>query len=137
MNLPDLLLLLRRIAAFLYDSLLLLSLFFMFTGIAVFFNQGQAIESVFYRIVLLPVAGVFYCWFWKRGGQTLGMRAWRIKLVNNDSQILTWEKCIVRFITGLMLFGVTYVYALFDKQGRTLHDRLTHTHIKRGNSFIN
>lgn len=131
MNASRLSMLLRRLAAFLYDSLLLLALAFFITGIAIYFNNGQAWESVAYKFSLLPFAGIFFCWFWKNGGQTLGMRAWRIKLVNNDETIVTWRACLVRFITGVLLFGVTFLYALLNREGRTLHDRLSHTTIQR------
>ncbi len=131
MNATCLLMLLRRLAAFLYDSLLLLALAFFITGIAIYFNNGQALESVAYKLSLIPIAGIFFCWFWKNGGQTLGMRAWRIKVVNNDDTKLTWANCFVRFGAGVLLFALTFIYALIDKDCRTLHDRLSSTRIAR------
>ena len=124
-------LLLRRIAAFLYDTLLLFSVLFMATGVLVYANNNRSMDSWSYRVFLLAVTGIFFCWFWKKGGQTLGMRAWRIKLVNNDASDLSWRTCVLRFVSGLCLFGVTYVYAVFDRQNRTLHDRLSKTQIIR------
>jgi len=131
MNQTHLLLLLRRISAFLYDSLLLLALFFFITGVVILFNNGHAIESSAYKFALIPVAGIFFSWFWKNGGQTLGMRAWRIKLVNNHASSVTWSECLVRFITGTLFFAVTFLYALFDANGRTLHDQLSNTWIEK------
>ncbi len=137
MNATYLLLLLRRIAAFLYDSLLLFALFFFVTGIAIQFNEGKAIQSSLYPLLLLPVAGLFFLWFWINGGQTLGMRAWRIKLVNNEGQNPSLRACVVRVVTGTLLFGVSYLYACFDTEGKTLHDRLSLTQIDQVKIYKN
>lgn len=131
MNLTNLYLLFRRLLAFLYDSFLLLALFFAVTTVALFLNNGQAIESIAYKFLLIPVAGMFYIGFWIRGGQTLGMRAWRIKVVNNDAKFLGWKQCVLRFVLGVLSFGVTYFYMLFNKRGDALHDMLSRTHIER------
>ena len=75
--------LIRRLAAFLYDSLLLIALFMLLTAIAVRLNDGEAIEHLAYKFALLPIAWFFFAWFWSKSGQTLGMQAWRIKMTNN------------------------------------------------------
>jgi len=131
MNATYLLLLLRRIAAFLYDSLLLFALFFFVTGVAIQFNEGRAIESGLYQLALLPVAALFFFWFWNHGGQTLGMRAWRIKLVNNDGADADKVACLLRVVTGTLFFGLTFLYALFNQSGNTLHDQLSSTRVER------
>ncbi len=131
MNASRLLMLLRRLAAFLYDSLLLFALFFFITGVAISFNQGRAIESAIYQLALIPVAGLFFFWFWNKGGQTLGMRAWRIKLVNNDGSDADGFACLKRVLSGTLFFGLTYLYALINNRGDTLHDRLSSTRIER------
>lgn len=129
MHLTNLFLLLRRLLAFLYDSFLLLALIFVVTTFALFLNNGEAIESIFYKLALIPVAGFFYSWFWMNGGQTLGMRAWRIKLVNSNDALLTWKTCAVRFVIALLSFGFTWLFMLFNKDGDALHDRLSGTKI--------
>jgi uncharacterized RDD family membrane protein YckC len=121
--------LLRRLGAFLYDLMLLFSVLFVVTGVIVYFNNLNAVESMGYRVILLLSSAMFFCWFWKHGGQTLGMRAWRIKLVNSKQTAITWTQCVTRFAAGLLTFGLTYIYALFDSNGRTLHDVLSRTKI--------
>jgi len=106
-----------------------MTLFFVVTAVALFLNNGQAIETWVYKLALLPIAGLFYVWFWKNGGQTLGMRAWRIKLVNSKSGILSYERCLARFVLGVFTFGFTYLYMLFNKKRHALHDTLTKTYI--------
>jgi len=75
--------LIRRLAAFLYDSLLLIALFMLLR-----LNNGEAIEHLAYKFALLPIAWFFFAWFWSKSGQTLGMQAWRIKMTRRCSHLL-------------------------------------------------
>ena len=119
----------RRGAAFLYDCLLLVALFFIITSIAIAFNHGNAIQSFAYYLFLLIVAFLFFDWFWRHGGQTLGMRAWRIKVESLDSQTITFKQSITRYLTGFVLFGITLLYMPFSPQRTALHDTLSKTRI--------
>jgi uncharacterized RDD family membrane protein YckC len=123
----------RRTAAFLYDCLLLIALFFIITAISIAFNDGQAIQHFMFKLVLLFVAFIFFDWFWRHGGQTLGMRAWRIKLQSNNSASLSLKQSAIRFSTGLLLFGFTLAYMLISKDAAALHDTLSDTIIVRDN----
>lgn len=122
-------LLLRRSCAFLYDCLLLIAIFFVVTSIAIAFNQGESINHSAYKFVLYVIAFLFFNWFWQHGGQTLGMRAWRIELQNDMPGSITLGQCARRYVTGTLTFGVTLVFALFDSRQRALHDRLSGTKI--------
>lgn len=113
----------------LYDSLLLIAIFFVITAFAVALNDGEAITHPFYLFGMYPIAFLFYFWCWKRGGQTLGMQAWRIKVVNEQDTKLTTSQCVTRYVLGSILFGFTYFGALFDPQKRALHDSLSRTKI--------
>lgn len=121
----------KRIAAFFYDCLLLIAVFFVITAIAVRVNGGEAIESPIYLMVLIPVAWIFFSWFWLHGGQTLGMRAWKIKLVNESGGSISVLSSVIRFTTGLLLLPFVLIPALFDVDKRGLHDRLAGTKILR------
>jgi len=135
-NSPSSALLWRRIGAFLYDCLLLIAIFFVVTTIAIAFNQGEAINHFAYKFVLYIIAFMFFSWFWQHGGQTLGMRAWRIKLLSNNSKQLTLKQCIVRFVTSTFFFGISLLFALFDEQKRALHDRFSNTKIVLENNKL-
>lgn len=119
----------RRVAAFFYDSLLLTAVFFLITAIAVGLNGGEAIRNPIYLAVLLPIACLFFCWFWMKGGQTLGMQAWKIKLVNEAGGSPTIKASVIRFAIGLLFLPLVLVPAIFDKNKRGLHDRLAGTKI--------
>lgn len=119
----------RRLGACLYDLLLLIAIFFVITAIAVGLNGGNAIEHPMYLIGMYPVAFIFFVWCWKRGGQTLGMQAWRLQLVSETNTELTTKQCAFRYFLGSICFGFTYFGALFDAKKQPLHDSLAGTKI--------
>ena len=119
----------RRGFAFLYDSLLLIALFFVVTSIAIAFNEGLAIENHAFKLVLYGVGFLFFSWFWRHGGQTLGMQAWRIKVISESNNPLTYKQCAIRYLTGTVLFGITLVFAAFSPSKQGLHDTLSKTKI--------
>lgn len=123
--------LLRRSAAFLYDCLLLIAIYFVVTAVAITFNDGQAIEHFAYKFLLYAIAFLFFDWFWMHGGQTLGMRAWKIKLSATNDTNLSHKHCLFRYVFGSIFFVITLFYAYVDKHGRTLHDRLSNTKITK------
>ena len=119
----------RRSAAFLYDCLLLIALFFIITSIAIAFNHGNAIQNFAYYLFLFIVAFLFFDWFWRHGGQTLGMRAWRIKVESFDHRTITLKQSVYRYLTGFLLFGFTLLAMPFSAQPTALHDTLSKTRI--------
>jgi uncharacterized RDD family membrane protein YckC len=124
-------LLLRRSAAFLYDCLLLIAIYFVVTAVAISFNDGQAIQHFAYKFLLYAIAFLFFDWFWMHGGQTLGMRAWKIKLSTTNDTNLSHKQCLIRYVLGSIFFVITLFYAFVDKRGSALHDRLSDTKITR------
>ncbi len=133
----------RRIAALVYDTLILLAISFMYgatlTAIAV--KSGHEPEgyqpmfsSPLFLLGWLFCLISFYCWFWHKSGQTLGMRTWRIKLVQNTvgASPPTWKQCILRSIISPMVIlclGIGYWYQWLNKDQLSLHDKLTGTRV--------
>jgi uncharacterized RDD family membrane protein YckC len=122
----------RRLAIIVYDSLLLLALLFLATAIILPFNKGEAYTShhYFLPLYLLSVSFIFYGWFWTHGGQTLGMRAWKIKIQTFNGQPITWKHAFKRFIMALLswlCFGLGFLWQIIDKQQYTWHDRFSKT----------
>ena len=90
--------LIRRFAAIVYDLLLLASILFVATALVLPFNAGQAFEAqIFYLLYLLIISFIFYGWFWTHGGQTLGLRAWKLQVLTFDSQSISWLQAFWRF----------------------------------------
>ena len=121
----------RRLGAMLYDGFLLTGVMIV-AAIPLPFFQSAADGSVWVRtliqIYLILVCFLFFGWFWTHGGQTLGMRAWRLQLRRIDGQNLTWATAIVRFTSALLSWialGLGFFWVALDPQNRAWHDRLS------------
>lgn len=115
-----------------YDSILLCSVFFCATLILVYSIGDGEIESgnLFYTAFLIFLAYLYFCWHWIKGRQTLGMRSWYIYIVNKSNTSLNWKQASLRFaasLLSLVILGLGFVWALFDKDKLALHDHLSKT----------
>jgi len=122
----------RHIAIIAYDALLLLALLFLATALVLPFNNGEAFSSsqFFFPIYILLVSFIYYGWFWTHGGQTLGMKTWKIKIQTLDKQPVTWALAFKRFILALFSWGVGglgFLWKFVDKRRFTWHDHLSKT----------
>ncbi|MBM2829706.1 MAG: hypothetical protein HW411_496 [Gammaproteobacteria bacterium] len=122
----------RRLAAMLYDSLLLISLFFFGTIVILPFTGGQAISSgnIAYNIYLIIISYLYFTWQWTHGGQTLGMRAWHIRLQQHNTRNVTWWKATTRFFLAILSFlglGLGFIWSWFDLGKLAFHDRFSNT----------
>lgn len=112
--------------------LLLLAILFVATAAALPFNLGEAFASdnLYFHAYLILVSYVFYGWFWTHGGQTLGLKAWKLKILTEDRLPITWLQAWFRFISAMLSWGVLglgYFWVLVDKDRRAWHDRLSRT----------
>lgn len=125
--------LLRRFAAIFYDFLLLLSVLFFATALILPFNAGQAFtQHWLYSLYLLTVTFIFYGWFWTHGGQTLGLKAWKLQVLTIDRQSITWSQAFLRFngaIVSWCALGLGFCWSLIDKNKRCWHDVFSKTDI--------
>jgi uncharacterized RDD family membrane protein YckC len=130
----------RRLAAILYDLFLLTALLVLAAAFVVLpLGLGFGIEvdtlrhHPLFRLYLFGlVPAVFFCGFWTRGGQTLGMRAWRIRVVNAEGNPLTLGAALLRLSTSLLswaILGGGFLWSLVDKEGLAWHDRLSDTRL--------
>lgn len=131
----------RRLAALLYDTLLLAALLMIFTAGALLFTHGKALELktvgawfYLYRAGLVAVIAAYYVLNWTRSGQTLGMRAWHLRAVTESGKPLTFKPAALRFVCGILAWapaalGVLWLYA--DPEHLAIHDRLSKTRMVR------
>lgn len=101
----------RRLGALTYDALLLMAVIVIAGFIALPFTGGEAPSpgNPFYQTYLFVLCYVFFAWFWTRGGQTLGMRAWRLRVQNEDGSAISWSQSLLRFMAGIascILLGI-------------------------------
>ncbi|HBZ48578.1 MAG TPA: hypothetical protein DEO93_15690, partial [Stenotrophomonas sp.] len=80
------------------------------------------------------VTGVYAVESWRRGGQTLGMRPWRLQVVGADGTAPTRRQLWLRYAVGtlsVLLGGLGLWWALIDRQRLTWHDRASGTRLVR------
>jgi uncharacterized RDD family membrane protein YckC len=126
----------RRLASLVYDALLLAAIWFVagFLVVGLFPEAPRGPARGFFQAYLLTVAGIYFTWFWRRGGQTLAMRAWGIRLLDAHGDAIGARQAVIRFLVaaaGLTCLGVGLAWALIDRQGRFLHDRVAGTYLAR------
>jgi uncharacterized RDD family membrane protein YckC len=124
--------LLRRLAAVCYDLLLLTAVLALYTAVVLALRGGRAVEpqTIWFTVSLLIVAQLYFGWFWTHGGQTLGMLAWRIRLVTTAGGRASWKHAVLRYLAGwlsLLPLGLGFWWALVDARRRTWHDMLSQT----------
>jgi uncharacterized RDD family membrane protein YckC len=128
--------LLRRLAALVYDALLLLALLFVFTLLVILMRGGREVGAgtPWFGGSIVAIALLFCAGFWTRGGQTLGMRAWRIRVVAANGGTISWPRAAARFFAGWLAAlpaGLGYWWAWIDRERCCWHDRLSGTRVIR------
>ena len=119
----------RRLASMLYEALLLFAIAF-FAGFAFYFaSRGAPLEGwlrTAHQVLVGAVFAAYFLWCWLRGGQTLAMKAWRIRL-----EQVSPPRALLRFLLALLLVptGISLLWALVDHERQFLHDRLAGTRL--------
>lgn len=121
-----------RLAAAIYDLFPLIALWMLTAGFVLLASHGTvdvAHPSFEYefalRSALLAVTAAYFVVSWSRGGQTIGMRAWRLRVVGADGRALAWPRALLRFAVAcvsLIALGAGFVWCLVDGEKRGWHD---------------
>lgn len=113
----------RRVAAALYDSLLLIALWMITSLLDVVIRDLlglprnlQALQVLEFSIGLL-----FFGWFWTHGGQTLGMRVWRLQVRRQDGAALRWPIAAVRYSVMLLTWIAVFLPAVLEMPSVAAH----------------
>ena len=115
----------------LYDLLLLIAWVFIPWVIISMVMERSYDGPLFQAMVYLQI-GLFFTYFWRLKGQTLGMQVWKIKTINDRGEILTFAECVVRFFFATFSFavmGLGFVWILFDPNRLAWHDRASSTRV--------
>jgi len=129
----------RRLMVILYDSFAVLAIFFLLTAIWVIGNSGEAITQAnkLYPLYILSlgISAWIYCALsWRRGGLTLGMRAWKVQLVTEDGNKISWGASLLRFCSawlGMTALAGGFLISLFRKDRACWQDLLSHSRLIR------
>ncbi len=127
--------LLRRMAAVIYDAFIVTGLLLIATAVISPLDDGnqQAFRDPFFTLYLFTIWYFYIAMCWMNGGMTVGMRAWKIILLADEGKT-TWKLCLVRFLSALFsaaLFGIGFIWSLFDHQQRSWHDMSSHSGLYR------
>ena len=130
--------LLRRLAAIVYDTFLVVALVAVVNAIALLVvvrvtaGEQQVLDAHLVQLLTaLSVVG-FFCLFWLKNGQTLGMQAWRIKLVDFSGDPPSFGKTLLRCCGAVLsaaCLGMGYLWCLVDRNKRYWHDYLSRTEL--------
>jgi uncharacterized RDD family membrane protein YckC len=149
----------RRFAAIVYDVLAVVAIVMvvgllaqMATGGRLFDEHGRML-TWWYQPLQGVVVGAYFLLSWTRGGQTLGMRPWRIRVTDAEGAPAGWPRGLVRLIVAALPLALVLIYpltslkaalwapvigwlvlllpALVDRRRRAIHDMVAGTEIRR------
>ncbi|GEK11388.1 RDD family protein [Pseudoalteromonas sp. McH1-7] len=139
----------RRLASLIYDSLVVIAFAMLTTIVFLLIVNGfisfgllslgshedvsaliQATPILYTArtVLLVAVSVLFFAYFWTKSGQTIGMRAWRLKVQTHNGELLTWPTAIARSLCALLGLGNLLVLIDFKKK-RSLQDLLCGTQV--------
>jgi len=133
----------RRLGAMLYDGFLVAAIWLLVAGLHLLAGRyllGISAEQVgaspFWalslQLLLLASAFAFFAFFWTRGGVTLGMQAWRLRVQTLDGDSISLAQAAVRFLAACLsiaVFGLGYLWILFDAERRSWPDIVSGTRV--------
>ena len=124
----------RRVGSIFYDSLLLAAVLFAATALLLPFNAGLAISpgNRVFPIYLLGVSFLYFGWFWTHGGQTVGMKVWRVRALADQDRGLSWRQSSIRFgvaIISWLPLGLGFLWMVWSPTRCTWHDQLSRTRL--------
>jgi uncharacterized RDD family membrane protein YckC len=114
----------------LYEAILLFAVGFFAGWLFFWASGGRDATSGWLRhalqLFVLAVFAAYFLWCWLRGGQTLAMKSWKIRLEG-----ATPARALLRFLLAALLVptGISIAWALFDRDRQFLHDRLAGTRL--------
>jgi len=149
--------LLRRLAALLYDVLLVIAV--LFIAALPLPLVEESVRTLWWartleQLYLVTTWFLFFGWFWTHGGQTVGMKAWHIELLRVNGSKPSWRDALIRFVVsfgsfwlllvlfgleilsgkitfilGGIVFGLAFLWILIDRKGCAWHDHLSRTRL--------
>ncbi|MPQ76859.1 RDD family protein [Hydrogenovibrio sp. JE_KL2] len=119
--------------AFLYDLLLLCSVWFV-AAIPFVVWQGENLQNssssmLGFQVYLLAITYVYLTYFWTQSGQTPGLRTWKLRLITQNDTLLTRTEANLRFLTGILLWPIGWIGLFLPSSRQTLQDRIAKTQI--------
>lgn len=125
----------RRIASIIYDALLVLAILIVMSIPFFSFNvEENNLLKITMQVYFYFIIQYFFVWFWVNNEGTLGMKTWKIKIVCNNGEKISYKKAIIRFniaIISILFFGLGFLISFFRKDKKCLHDIISKTSLSR------
>ncbi|WEN16181.1 RDD family protein [Rhodanobacter sp. AS-Z3] len=150
----------RRLLALVYDVLIVVAIVMVVGLLCQLATAGNLITTgaktavpLWYQLLQGVVVAAYFISSWRRGGQTIGMRPWRIRLTGDDGSAVTLQQSLIRLLvagapmvlllltptlglrltlwTLLAVWTAWFAVALFDPRRRAVHDFATGTEVRR------
>jgi uncharacterized RDD family membrane protein YckC len=124
----------RRLACMLYEAILLFAIGFAASSLFFYASGGLGASGygrTMLQLFLVAVFAAYFLWCWLRGGQTLAMKTWKIRLVAPGRDRVPPLTALLRFVLALLAVptGIALGWALFDRDRQFLHDRIAGTRL--------
>ncbi|NOT14211.1 MAG: RDD family protein [Methylotenera sp.] len=121
-------------ASFIYELLtvIALSLLLVLVFLMLFGNAQQGLNRLLLQVFLWCLVGIYYVRCWTKSGQTLAMKAWRLRIINHKGHDLSLQLALIRYVLaslGLVCFGLGFLWAVLNQQHLYLHDYLLKTRV--------
>jgi len=116
-----------RLLALVYDLLPMIPLLLIISAAMVWLRGGRTVEHapawawLQFALFWLAVGGYFVT-SWRRGGQTMGMRPWRLQVLATDGKPASWRALCLRYLVASLTPGLCLLWSLLDSERRGLHD---------------
>ncbi|TMM45064.1 RDD family protein [Colwellia ponticola] len=139
----------RRFGSWIYDLLIIIAIFMLSgylcvalfvaldsvglisiarSGFGIDWNASHVAYKVAFNAWCIAWVCLFFIYFWSKKGQTLGMRAWRLRVQNLDGSLLSKTTAIKRLVPTLLGLGTLLV--IVDRKNKlSLQDRVTNTEV--------
>ncbi len=131
----------KRLIAWVYDLLGAVAIFILALVVGYLFiymitlpwsSSGESLANTLnsnplWLIYLTGCVQYYYCWCWVKGGQTVGMKTWRLKLCKADGSHLCWKEAYYR--SFLSLGGLANIACLFNSNKQGWHDMLCNSQV--------
>jgi len=103
----------RRLAAFIYEGVLLFGVVmiagYLYSSLT---QQRHALQGqTGLQMFLFVVLGIYFVWFWSRGGQTVAMRAWNLRLVTVKGHAVSQTRALLRYLASWLWFVPALIVA--------------------------
>ena len=125
-----------RILALVYDSLPMIPLVMLTSFAFLSLHGGRTVEdspafALLQLLTMWGLVGLYFVLSWRRGGQTMGMRPWRLRVLAGDGLPAQSSALWLRYLVATLTPGLCLLWCLIDSERRGLHDLASGTVLVR------